>query len=90
MKKIFCILAFSIMMITSCKTIKVDYSNNKPIYRLENISKCNNSYSMAISSLDNPTKKLETKEIGRSTWETYKKLGRGTKLDENYKPTKQQ
>ena len=78
------------MMITSCGTIKVDYSDNKPVYRLQEISEHNGSYSMAISSLDNPTKKLETKEIGRSTWETYRKLGIGAKLDENYIPTRQQ
>jgi hypothetical protein len=76
-------------MITSCKTIKVDYSDNKPVYRLENISKYNNSYSMVISNLDNPTN-IETKPIGRSTWEMYRKLGLGTKLDKKYNPTRQQ
>ena len=89
MKKIFCILAFSIMMITSCKTIKVDYSSNKPFYRLEETSEYNNLYYMKISSLENPTN-IVTKQIGRSTWETYRKLGIGAKLDENYIPTKLQ
>ena len=77
------------MIITSCKTIKVDYSDNKPVYRLEQTLEHNNSYSMKISSLDNPTK-LRIEEIGQSTWEIDNELGRGTKLDENYIPTKQQ
>ena len=77
------------MMITSCKTIKVDYSDNKPVYRLEQTLEHNNSYSMKISNLDNPTN-IETKQIGRSTWETYRKLGIGAKLDENYIPTRRQ
>lgn len=89
MKKIFCILTFSIMMIASCGTFNVDYSSNKPIYRLENTSRYNNSYSMVISKLNNPTN-IETKQIGRSTWEMYRKLGIGAKLDENYIPTKHQ
>ena len=78
------------MMITSCKTIKVDYSDNKPVYRLQEISEHNGSYSMRVSSIDNPTENLDKKQIGKHTWETYKKLGLGTKLDEKYKPTKQQ
>ena len=89
MKKIFCILTFSIMMITSCKTIKVDYSDNKPVYRLQEISEHNGSYSMRVSSLENPTEISDKKQIGKYTWEVYKKLGLGTKLDEKYNPTRQ-
>ena len=83
MKKIFILFMFGLCL-QSCKTVKLECSNEEPVYRVEDKTRLNNMYYIKLSRLDNPIV-LETKQFGKAT---YKVLNGGDKLDKNYRLTK--
>jgi len=81
MKKVFILFMFGLCL-QSC--VKLEYSNDEPVYRVENKKSYNDNYYIKLSRLDNPIV-LETKQFGKAT---YKALHGGDKLDKNYRLTK--
>jgi hypothetical protein len=81
MKKIFILFMFGLCL-QSC--VKLECSNEEPVYRVEDKAHLNNMYYIKLSRLDNPTV-LETKQFGK---DTYRRLHGGYKLDKNYRLTK--
>ena len=83
MKKVFILFMFGLCL-QSCKTVKLECSNEEPVYRVEDKKFYNDNYYIKLSRLDNPIV-LETKQFGKTT---YKALHGGDKLDKNYRLTK--
>lgn len=67
--------------LSSCNTIKLECSNEEPVYRVEDKTRLNNMYYIKLSKLARPDS-LETKQFGKTT---YKALHGGNKLDKNYR-----
>ena len=83
MKKVFILFMFGLCL-QSCKTVKLEYSNDEPVYRVEDKKPYNGNYYIKLSKLARPDS-LETKQFGKTT---YKALNGGDKLDKNYRLTK--
>jgi hypothetical protein len=81
MKKIFILFMFGLCL-QSC--VKLECSNEEPVYRVEDKTRLNNMYYIKLSKLSNPDS-LENKQFGFYTWD---KLDKGDKLDKNYRLTK--
>lgn len=65
----------------SCNTIKLERSNEEPVYRVEDKKSYNGNYYIKVSKLYNPDT-LDIKQFGYYTW---KELDKGDKLDKNYR-----
>ena len=78
MKKIFILFMLGLCL-QSC--VKLECSNEEPVYRIEDKTHLNNMYYINLSRLASPDT-LYTKQFGHYTW---KKLKKGNKLDKNYR-----
>ena len=83
MKKVLILFMFGLCSL-SCSTVKLERSNEEPVYRVEDKTHLNNMYYIKLSKLTRPDS-LETKQFGKAT---YKALHGGDKLDKNYRLTK--
>ena len=80
MKKVLFIFVLCVCL-SSCNTIKLECSNEEPVYRVEDKKHYNGNYYIRVSKLYNPDS-LDTKQFGYYTW---KELDKGDKLDKNYR-----